>query len=331
MPTTWAAEGRAIQRALAFDFASLPGNQAQVIITLDDQLPIDQGPWLTERIMPNESKQQVRALASMADLTVLVAPETTGILARLTRDLRAAGARILGSSAEAIELTGNKALFALWLAQHGVSTPASKIVHPRLGLPADTVFPAVLKPVDGAGSVDTYYLGTARTLPESAINLPMALLQPYVPGSPMSASFLVDNKGKAWLIGIGQQQVSIHDSRFEYRGGILPTSTRSDESQLIRVIESIPGLAGFVGIDFIRQMESDNLIVLEVNPRPTTSLVGLTHLLPPGNLAAAWLAAFDCPGGNATLLNLLARQIHGQDPVSFDASGSVQKFHGVIR
>ena len=40
---------------------------------------------------------------------MLIAPETTGVLAGLARGLEDAGARSLGCSPESIELTGNKA------------------------------------------------------------------------------------------------------------------------------------------------------------------------------------------------------------------------------
>ena len=69
-------------------------------------------------------------LARAADYTVLVAPETAGILARQTRDLQAAGARILGSCPAAIDLTGDKARLAEWLLVRGIDTPPSRTIVP---------------------------------------------------------------------------------------------------------------------------------------------------------------------------------------------------------
>ena len=185
-----------MRRAIAADFAALPGDRARVVVTLDSRLPDDPGPWTIERIDPGQAPHRVRELAGMADFTVLVAPETTGILARLTREFQAAGARVLGSSPDAIDLTGNKDRLARWFFERGIPTPRSRIVIPAAGLPADTEYPAVLKPIDGAGSVDTYYLSERECLPADACKLPVALLQPFVPGVPMSASFLVDQRGQ---------------------------------------------------------------------------------------------------------------------------------------
>ncbi len=320
-----------MRRAIAAEFAAIPGSRARVVVTLDTRLPDDPGPWTIERIGTNGSSHRVRDLAALADFTVLVAPETTGILARLTREFRAAGASVLGSSPEAIDLTGNKDRFARWLSEHGFSTPPSRTVIPASGLPADTQYPAVLKPIDGAGSIDTYYLSDARSLSAEARGLPVALLQPFVPGVPMSASFLVDRLRRAWPIGVGTQHVKVDHGRFAYRGGRLPVSCPSAERPLRLLVESIPGLRGFVGVDFIWDAGRDLATVLEINPRPTTSCVGLNRLLPPGRLAAAWLAAFDAESEDATLLGSLAELVRGQTPLSFDASGGVIFDGGDVR
>ena len=65
---------------------------------------------------------------------------------------------------------------------------------PAAGLPRDASYPAVLKPVDGAGSVDTYLVAHAGDIPSAALAMPVALLQPFHAGIPMSASFLVSRR-----------------------------------------------------------------------------------------------------------------------------------------
>ena len=83
------------------------------MMTLDARLPEEPGPWALERIAPGEHGLKLREFAAAADFTVLVAPETSGVLARLTRDLEGAGARVLGSCARAVDLAGDKV--RLWL------------------------------------------------------------------------------------------------------------------------------------------------------------------------------------------------------------------------
>jgi predicted ATP-grasp superfamily ATP-dependent carboligase len=331
LPASWAAEGRAMRRAIAGEFAALTEPPVRVLMTLDARLPDEPGPWLIARIAEADHIRQLCKLARAADFTVLIAPETSGILAGLTRALHQVGARSLGSPAEAVELAGDKLRLAARLIALGIDTPPVQRLIPGSGLPADADFPAVLKPVDGAGSVDTFYLADAQSLPETARAMPLALLQRFVPGIPMSASFLVDDGGQAWFIGMGIQRMAICDGRFVYQGGTLPVSRRRALPQILPAIRAVPGLRGFAGVDFIWDAENEHATILEINPRPTTSCVGLCRLLPPGYLARAWLDACEPLTGDVELLGDLFRIVDGQERVSFDASGQfIDKDVGVL-
>jgi tyramine---L-glutamate ligase len=329
LPASWAAEGRAMRRAVAADFACLPGGPVRVIVTSDARLPDDPGPWTTLRIAAGDDPGRVRDLARAADSTVLIAPETSGILASLTREFDQAGARLLGSTAGAVELAADKARLAARLRALSIDTPSTRTIVPGAGLPHDAKFPAVLKPIDGAGSVDTFYLADAQSLPACARDMPVAALQPFVPGTPMSASFLVGHGGQSWPIGVGAQQIAIRHGRFEYRGGTLPAPCRDALPQLKPAVDAIAGLRGFVGVDFIWNAEERRATILEINPRPTTSYVGLSRLVPPGLLARAWLAACEPAARDTGILAGLVECIHGnQRRVSFRANGNVTYDHG---
>ena len=320
LPPSWAAEGTAMRRAIAADFAAVDGEPLRVVATLDDRLDEPPGPWTAVRVGAGEMPARLVALAREADLTVLIAPETTGILADLTRRVAETGTRLLGSTADAIVLAGDKRSLGAYLADRGIDTPPCRLVRPCDGLPADADFPAVLKPNDGAGTVDTYRVECAEGLPSSARRLTTAVLQPFVTGRPMSATFLVAPDGPAWLLGIGEQEIAVRDGRFAYRGGCLPTARIVDNGPIREAIASVPGLAGFVGVDFLWDDDRRRTTVLEINPRPTTSIKGLVRLLPPGWLASAWLGAFERSAAGARLLPQLAGLIASRPPVAFDAS-----------
>jgi predicted ATP-grasp superfamily ATP-dependent carboligase len=310
LPTSLAAEGRAMVRAVARDFASLPG--VRVTVTLDHRLPDDPGPWEVVRIGPGEEEHRSLDLAVETDHNVLIAPETGGVLERRTRVLERAGVELLGSSSEAVSLTGDKLRLGRHLADRGIATPHCRRVIPADGLPEGFRYPAVLKPIDGAGSVDTFRIPNAAAVPERARAMPEALLQPLVPGVPMSASFLVGLGGCATLIGVGWQSVDLEGARFRYRGGVLPAPRTCFDPDLERSVELVHGMQGFVGVDFLWDEREGRATVLEINPRPTTSVVALVRLLPPGRLARAWL------DGEA---DELAEIVQGQPPVRFLADG----------
>jgi tyramine---L-glutamate ligase len=324
LPGEWVEQGRAMRVALAADFAHLTSPSVRVIVTLDSRLPADDGPWTLTRIGGPASLEQVLDVARTVDVTILVAPETRGILADLTGEFERAGARHLGSSVGAVALTGDKARLAGRLRSLGVETPPTITIDPSAGLPAGTVYPAVLKPVDGAGSVNTYYLPHRSSLPPAARQMPSAVLQPFVPGEPLSASFLVDRGGRPWLVGVGTQRMIIRNDRFEYQGGTIPASCRPAESQLRPAVEAITGLRGFVGVDFIWDATRQLATLIEINPRPTTSYVGLSRLLGPGRLARAWLAACHAERPDVALLTGLADYVHSQARLSFRCDGEVE-------
>jgi hypothetical protein len=64
-------------------------------------------------------------------------------------------------------------------------------------------------------------------------------------------------------------------------------------------------------------------MVLEINPRPTTSYVGLSRLGPPGTIAGAWLAAMTT-GLDGTGWPDRLRGLPEHPPIDFEADGSIR-------
>ncbi len=148
-----AAEGGAMRRALAADLARIDG--LNVIMTLDDRLPDEPGPWKIARVGPGEEILVYFELTRCADWTVCIAPETGGVLVERAEALLGGQiggpSRSLGSSPAAILLTSDKLRLGRHLEVRGIATPPGRLVVPALDLPADLDYPVVLKPVDGAG------------------------------------------------------------------------------------------------------------------------------------------------------------------------------------
>ena len=320
LPTTWAAEGAAMRRAIAGDFAALP--EVDVVVTLDARLPDETAPWRVERIGPGEFASGFARLVAASDLTAPIAPESGGILLGLARAIIEAGGRSLGCTPEGIAIAGDKLATAARLRAAGVETPPARRVVPAAGLPI-APYPAVVKPVDGAGSVDTFRINGPNALPDAARWLRQAVFMPFVAGVSLGANFLVDAAGRATCLGVGRQRIAISRSRFQYRGGHMPTRdpVRIERAGELagRALAAIPGLLGLVGIDLIAPLHDGALTVLEINPRPTTSVVGLLRHLAPGALARAWLDAVD---GRSGAGDGLADIVHAGRPAAFNADGT---------
>ena len=82
-PRSWAAEGHAMRRAIAGDFASLPG--VRVIVTLDERFAERTRRLVVVPVGRARGQRVLQRLAAEADYTVLIAPETGGVLAERTR------------------------------------------------------------------------------------------------------------------------------------------------------------------------------------------------------------------------------------------------------
>lgn len=323
LPESLAAEGRAMRRALAAEFAAARSGRTRVVVTLDSRFSPEGGSWKTVFIHSRTPLDHLREIAATADYTLVIAPETMRRLEHITRTVEETGTRLLGSSPEAVALAGDKAALGRWFERLGVPTPPFRVVEPVKGLPADWTYPAVLKPVDGAGAIDTYRIDDANNPPDGVRSLSSGLLQRLLTGEPMSASFLVSPERGARLLSIGGQRIEVRGGRFAYRGGAIPASCPEAESILLRAVESIPGLRGFVGVDFLWDEDRGEASLLEINPRPTTSSVGLRHLLPPGLLADAWLAGFSDPARWDDHIKRITHEIISAPVVKFDADGRI--------
>ena len=115
------------------------------------------------------------------------------------------------------------------------------------------------------------------------------MLQPFIPGEPRSASFLVDESGEPHLLGVCRQEMAREDGKFLYLGGRLLPEGLPDDHPAFQAVRSVTGLRGWVGIDYIQEGSAGVATVLELNPRATTSCVAILAVLEPGRVAACWL------------------------------------------
>jgi tyramine---L-glutamate ligase len=115
------------------------------------------------------------------------------------------------------------------------------------------------------------------------------IVQEYVSGFAASVAFLCGPRTFVPLIPCAQYLST--DGRFQYLGGRLPIA-RNLAERAIRIataaIRCVPGLAGYVGVDVVLGDDGRDWAI-EINPRLTTSYVGL-RALAKFNIAEAMLA-----------------------------------------
>jgi predicted ATP-grasp superfamily ATP-dependent carboligase len=167
-----------------------------------------------------------------------------------------------------------------------VATPATFLWQPAT-TPRALHFPAVWKPRDGAGSQATFLAQTPQELAACARRAhdkgwhAQAVVQTFVPGQPASVAFLVGPAGMLALPPASQHLSD--DGRFHYEGGTVPLPAALAERAVRigqRAVSLVPGLCGYVGVDVVLGEAADGLAdwVIEINPRLTTSYLGLRAL-----------------------------------------------------
>jgi predicted ATP-grasp superfamily ATP-dependent carboligase len=280
-----AREGRAMLAALVADFAA---SGAEVETLWDVRAaPLEQ-PGVTVHPIASaeEERRSLARLAARADWTVLIAPEFDGHLLARARVVEQAGGRLLGPSSQLVALAGDKQATAEHLARHGVRVPRGIALAAGEALPGDFDYPAVLKPRDGAGSLGVERI--ERRSEARTVETP-SRLEAYCPG--MAASV-------ACLCGPGQvvplapcRQKLVGGGNFAYQGGSLPLDralAQRAQGLASRAVGSLPRPLGYLGVDLVLGDEAagGGDVVVEINPRLTTSYAGL-RALARNNLAEA--------------------------------------------
>jgi tyramine---L-glutamate ligase len=265
-----------------------------------------------------EEEELFRDLAAGADATLVIAPETGNLLEGRARLVEEVSGQSLGSTGEAIALTADKLRCGQLLRQNSIPTPAVHNSHET------AQYPAVLKPRDGAGSQATFLLHSAAELAtcmrqaEAESGSPDLIVQDYVPGHAASVAFLLGPKLTLPLPAASQ--LISDDGRFHYLGGTLPIASPLATRAVTlarRAIDAIPGLRGYVGVDLVLGEAADGTgdWVIEINPRLTTSYLGLS-MLAQDNLAMAML--------RVTLGQPIGKLRWRQEVVRFAADGGVE-------
>src|SRR5262249_42097316 len=148
-------------------------------------------------------------------------------------------------------------------------------------------FPLVIKPRHGAGSQATFLANRPEDLDTCLAQFRTEcpdddwLLERFVPGRPVSVSFLIGPCRQIPLLPAAQQLSS--DGRFRYQGGHLPLPAflAGRAVQLAgKAVAAVPGLQGYAGVDLVlgNAVDGSEDCVIEINPRLTTSYVGLRVL-----------------------------------------------------
>lgn len=209
------------------------------------------------------------------DFFLVIAPETDGVLAQLQQEVINSDHYFLGCSHEAIQLCSDKYQTAQQLQDHGIASPITWTTAQWLAHDVPENQQWIVKPIDGAGSEETYLFTDEQTR-EFLTQLDNAaharfIIQPYIQGETLSLSLFISDTIEC--LSINKQIMHVEDNNLMLSHCEVSVGTPMNKQQANKlaqqIYKAIPGLWGFVGIDLIYTPEK--IWVVDINPRLTSS------------------------------------------------------------
>jgi tyramine---L-glutamate ligase len=212
---------------------------------------------------PGDFLAEIKRLAPDCDAGLVIAPDP--LLFRYTAALESLTHNI-GCGSMTIAVCANKKQTAAVLSRHGIPVPDEITTGKR-----------VIKPVQGCGAQGVRLSDTRPG--------PGEFSQQFIDGEHLSVSMVGSRvvgdacryyTGKTpLLLAVNRQSIDIgSDGRFTYLGGETPVlHERQDE--IVRTAEktvTVLGCQGYCGVDIVL---ADRPYVVDVNPRITTSIIGI--------------------------------------------------------
>ena len=240
-----------------------------------------------------ETQTRIKELAARADAAYMIAPETDNTLASFVELVEKMGIKSLNCSASAIKKLSNKACFYEIIRKY-MPIPETVLlsVFDDLKEVTKTIrdclnFPAIFKPMDGVScdgiSIVKKEEQIARAIAKikSESRCKSYIAQEFVTGDAASVS-LFSTGSNVLPVSLNSQDIKLQTAEFcsTYNGGVIPFEhpLRQKVFDLAKEFANfVPGLRGYISMDFV--LTDETAVAIEVNPRLTTSYIGLRRIL----------------------------------------------------
>lgn len=243
-------EGRAMLGTLVRSFIKC-GHEV-LYPTSGIQLPVGTA------IKSNDFEGSIEKISKLCDAGLVIAPdELLGDVTRLVEESTAN----LGCQSESVRLCADKLECTRKLRQSGIPVPETigsgeyngeYVVKPRFGCASEGIHKSK------KGILKEGFIATR-----------------FIKGEHLSVSIIT---GKTQLpLTVNEQLIEINDE-ISYKGGKVPYYCQRN-AELIETAKKtlkVLGCNGYAGVDIVL---GDSPYVVDVNPRPTTSLIGISRVL----------------------------------------------------
>jgi tyramine---L-glutamate ligase len=250
---------------------------------------------------PGDFGDEITRLAPTCDMGLVIAPDH--LLSKYTVLLEQS-THNLGCGFMTVALCANKVQTGKILRDNGIPVPGEagngkRVIKPVKGCGAQGVRLSEGQPADGEFAQE--YIGGEHY----SVSL--------IPNRVIGDACLYFSGNPPVILAVNRQEIEIAgDGSFHYRGGETPVHP-DREAEIIKTAQktaAVLGCQGYCGVDVV---VSDKVYVVDVNPRITTSLVGIAACMKE-EIAALLIAASKGEGPVGVHLSGRAR---------FDTSGKV--------
>lgn len=288
-------EGFAMLRTMISDFKAA-GHY--VTTTLDSRLARLNPPLGADCIVPIFSSREVQAairnVSASADAVYVIAPETEGVLQSLVESVEQTGIASLNCPGSTIGKVVDKTVLYKSLKRLGVPAPETIMFSVADGVPEikRTIhgrlrFPLVFKPSNNVGCCGLSVARNENQVADAVGKIKREssskrfVAQEFINGIAASVSLISTGK-EALSISLNHQAVTIGapDLISSYNGGLVPFDNTLQPIAFAvaeKIVKSFRDLKGYVGVDMV--LTQEEAVAIEVNPRLTTSYIGIRHVV----------------------------------------------------
>jgi tyramine---L-glutamate ligase len=273
LPESLAREGLLMLQSLIDDLAKI--EMVEPLIMLDSRMTGKLAAKPANIHIIGEEQdchQEFLRLMPLCDAFWPIAPESDGILQSLCEEVGRSGKILLASPASTVAIAGNKWRAFGHLRRHLIATVETQSLASFGFTPGEWI----IKPADGVGCMDSYLITNQEDFDTVTASLDKHnyIIQPHLKGEKTSLSCLF-KQGRGWLMCANRQQFAIINKQYHLTG--ITVNFTSDISRYQALVNDVatamPDLWGYVGIDLIET--PSQILVLEINPRLTTSYAGI--------------------------------------------------------
>jgi len=300
IPTSLFCEGFGMLRSIIADFKALGFE----IHTLLDLRIFFLSKFLQADVIRkvDEHENYLKAFKNLIKIckyVFIIAPETSKILYELTKLVKNYNKIILSTNLYGIKNGSSKIMTYNFFKKSGILTPKTyRIPYKKNQLDKEFILqkfktlkcPIVIKPEDGVGAESIHYfekesqiLNFLRNYRVNSDKTSYFILQEFIEGEDLSIS-LIGNQNLYEIpivLSVNSQDINIKNIKSDYFGGYTPLENHKEIiKQLYNILKKINPLKieGYFGIDFI-QKRDHSFSFIEINPRLTTSYIGLRNII----------------------------------------------------